>query len=501
LRELAALRLIARRRGIELPEPASRRYERFCERYRDDPVAFRHDIIRDSKDIPYQDEILAALVERKRAAVRSPHGVGKTAVAAWAVLWFVLTRPEDTKVVTTATAWRQLTKYLWPEMHKWAPKLRWDLVGLPPWQRDRQLLDLAIRHGPTCEAFAVACSDPDTIEGAHAANLLYVFDEAKGIPPATWDAAFGAFAYGDAYALAISTPGPPVGRFYEIHARKPGYERWWTRHVTLEEALAAGMVSPEWVEDCRKAWGEDSAVFRQRVLGEFAADEEAAVIPLALVEAAIERWRAWDAAGRPLEGKRVLGVDVARYGRDRSCIAERVGNVVVGLEKWGQADLMETTGRVRARLGDGVAHVDVIGLGAGVVDRLREQGCRVVGVNFAAKTEAADRSGELQFLNVRAAAWWGLRERLEAGEVALPPDDELIGDLVAPRYSYTSAGRLKVESKENVRARLGRSPDVGDAVVLAFWEPGLALEPALARVEFDPRELRRGSYGLARSRY
>lgn len=452
-----------------MPTP-SRPSRDFINLYRDDPIAFRHDIILTERDVPYQDEILAELHARKRVAVRSPHGTGKTALASWSVLWFILTRPDDTKIPTTASAWRQLSKFLWPEIRKWARRMDWGKVGRPPFTRD-ELLYLALKPAwGGSEAFAVACADAVTIEGAHAAQLLYCFDEAKAIPAATWDAAEGAFASGDCHALAISTPGTPMGRFYDIHARKPGYEDWWTRHISLEEAIEAGMVSRAWAEARRQQWGEESSVYQQRVLGEFAADEESAIISLALVEAANERWREWAEAGKPRpEGRRILGVDVARYGTDKSCIAERIGDVLVSLDKWGQKSTMETAGRIKVVLGNDVAQIDVIGIGAGVVDRLREQGCHAVGVNFGAGTNRTDASGEVEMLNVRASAWWGMRERLMEGVIALPSDDDLTGDLVAPRYSYTSAGKLQVEDKEQIRKRLGRSPDVGDAVVLAWW--------------------------------
>ena len=481
----------------------------FIAQYRDDPVAFRHDIILNEKEVPYQDEVLAELYARRRVAVRSPHGAGKTTVAAWAVLWFMLTRPDDTKIPTTASAWRQLSKFLWPEIRKWAKRMDWGKVGRPPFSRD-ELLTLALKPAwGGSEAFAVACADAETIEGAHASHLLYCFDEAKAIPAATWNSAEGAFATGDCYALAISTPGVPMGRFYEIHARKPGYGDWWVRHISLEETIAAGMVSREWAEKRKLQWGEDSSVYRQRVLGEFAADEESAIVALYLVEKANDLWRRLEAAGELVgAGRRVLGVDIARYGKDKSCLAERVGNTIVSLDKWSKVDTMETTGRVKAVLGSDVAHVDVIGIGSGVVDRLREiageenLSYTVEGINFGAGTDVTDRSGEVEMLNVRAAAWWGMRERLEDGGIALPPDGELTGDLVSPRYSYTSAGKLKVESKEDIRRRLGRSPDVGDAVVLAFWELPREphVEPASARVEYDISDYRRAASRLVRRR-
>jgi hypothetical protein len=445
--------------------------------YRGDAAAFVRDcFVWGEGQCPtiYQEEILAELPARRRVAVRGPHGLGKTALAAWVVLWFALTREgEDWKCPTTASAWRQLARYLWPEIHKWARRLRWEKIGREGFNPRAELLDLSLRLN-TGEAFAVASDNPELIEGAHAEQLLYVFDEAKAIPPDTWDAAEGAFASGECYALTISTPGEPAGRFYEIHARRPGFEDWWTRHVALEECIAAGRVSPDWVKQREAQWGRESAVFCRRVLGEFASGEECGIIPLAWVEAANERWRQWQETGltSPLE---TLGVDVARSGEDQTCYAlRRSGDVVSELRYHSRQDTMQTTGQVAGILRGqgGKAVVDVIGIGAGVFDRLKEQGLRVEAFNAAEHTEAKDRSGELGFANKRAAAWWNLRELLDPanGEaLALPPEDGLVGDLTAPQWKVTSGGRIQVESKEEIKARLGRSPDAGDAVVMAFW--------------------------------
>jgi hypothetical protein len=150
--------------------------------------------------------------------------------------------------------------------------------------------------------------------------------------------------------------------------------------------------------------------------------------------------------------------------------APRIGCYVDALHRWSYCDTMTTTGRVAAilRTRGGRAVVDVIGLGAGVVDRLRELGLRVEPFNSSEGSEATDRSGELHFLNRRAAAWWSLRESLEPSfspAIGLPPDDELIGDLTAPRWRINSSGKIQIESKDEIRKRLGRSTDAGDAVV------------------------------------
>ncbi len=244
-----------------------------------DPVEFVRRVL-GVEPVSYQAEILRALAEHRRVCVRGPHGLGKTALAAWAVLWFATLYPEA-KIPTTASAWRQLDHFLWPEIHKWARRADWTKTARAP-----QLLQLSLRMGEQVEAFAVATDQAELIEGAHASHLLYILDEAKAIPSSIWDAIEGAFASGTGYALAISTPGGRSGRFFEIQRRAPGLEDWWVRHVTLEEALAAGRVSREWAADRERQWGKDSPVYAQRVLGEFPDESEDGMFSLAWIEAA-----------------------------------------------------------------------------------------------------------------------------------------------------------------------------------------------------------------------
>lgn len=484
---------------------------RLLSSYAYDPVGFARDLIfwKPGEGLTgYQADILDRLVEHRRVAVRGPHGLGKTGIAAIIVLWFALTRDAagiDWKAITTAGVWRQLTRYLWPEIHKWAPRLRWDRLGRDPFDPRRELLEqmLKLRHG---EAFPVASDDPALIEGAHADSLLYVYDEAKAISAGTFDAAEGAFSGArreglpEAFALAFSTPGEPAGRFYEIHQRKPGLEDWHAIHVTREATIAAGRMPVEWAEQRRRQWGETSAVYANRVLGEFHSSDEDAVIPLAWVEAAIRRWEAWkDAASAQKHGRRVIGVDVARSGEDLTVFAVRQGAVVEELRVFAKQDTMTTTGKVGGLLDDGtptaVAVVDTDGLGAGVTDRLREQGRRVVAFHAGTRCDNKDRSGELGFVNTRSAAWWNMRELLDPAyghQIALPPDDELIGDLTAPHWTVQSGSKIAVESRDSLVSRLGRSPDRGTAVVQAFWTPSQVPtgQPAVAAYDgmpsFDP---------------
>jgi hypothetical protein len=461
------------------PRKATSTYQRFQRTYEHDLLAFVHDCIDFADDevlASYQEEILGNFIANRRTAVRSCHGAGKTALAAWVVLWGVLTA-NDVKVPTTASAWRQLTKFLWPEVHKWAERLRWHKIGRDPFT-GRELMSRNLRLSSTCEAFAVASHNYHLIEGAHANRIVYVFDEAKAIPDETWDAAEGAFASGECYALAISTPGPPAGRFYDIHKRATGYEDWQTRHITLDEACGAGRVNAEWAEQRRRQWRPESAVYQNRVLGEFAASDEDSIIPLSWVELATDRWHMLADAGQlELDRTSVVGVDVARGGGDLTVMALGDGEVVLELRQYDYASTMPTAGHVKGIMDRYKARavIDVIGIGAGVVDRLVELGYprdRVMPFNAGERTSLTDRSGELGFVNKRAASWWLVREMLDPDSgvpVALPDDDQLIGELTTPKWGNNSSGRITVEGKDQVRKRLsGRSTDNADAVIMAL---------------------------------
>lgn len=456
------------------------KYAEFKGKYRLDPAGFARNCIVWNKGeglASYQEESLTNLVKYGRESDRGPHGLGKSMLAAVALLWFALTRDgEDWKAVTTASAWRQLTKFLWPEIHKWTRKLKWSEIGRKPFDARLELLTLSLKLS-TGEAFAVASDNPALIEGAHADHMFYVFDESKSIPAAVFDAAEGAFSgKGEVFALAISTPGEPAGRFYEVQSRKPGFEDWHVRHVTLAEAIAAGRIDSRWAEQRKTQWGEQSAVYQNRVLGEFAASEEDGVIPLSWVEAANERWQQWVEQGSPQGQFCGVGVDVARSGEDKTVLALRYDDVITQLRRFSKEDTMQTSGRVAGVLkaNGGKAIVDVIGVGAGVVDKLREDGYKVDAFNASERSEQTDRSNELGFVNKRSAAWWNMRELLDPAndaKVALPPDDLLTGDLTAPHWKVVSGGKIQVESKDDIKKRLGRSTDDGDAVVMVFAAP------------------------------
>lgn len=213
------------------------------------------------------------------------------------------------------------------------------------------------------------------------------------------------------------------------------------------------------MEDKQAKWGEQSPLYAVRVLGEFPSSSDDTVCALGDVEAS-------GAREVELDYPRVVSCDVARLGSDETVIAVRHGRRVRIARVVRGRDTMQVAGEVvRAVRATDVAGVmvvvDDVGVGGGVTDRLRELGYRVVAFNGGGRARQRD-----DYPNRRSEAWFTLAERLP--ELDLPADEQLIADLVAPRYSIDSRGRRVVEPKELTKRRLGRSPDRGDAVVMAF---------------------------------
>lgn len=472
------------------------------------PKAYR---VRKQGLAPYQAGAMRDAARQGRLLMFGPHGLGKSTTMALLVWWFATTRELagiDWKIITTASSWKQLNDFLWPEIHKWAKFINWERLGLPVPQEGNDLLGLALKWSWGA-ATAAASSDPAKMEGAHATHLMYILDEAKAIGSGTWDAIEGAFSTEDLdgfdagdgegegegqdgeadsrpqikniLAVAMSTPGPATGRFYSIATRKPGYEDWTVRKVAKDEVVSAGRMSLKWAEQRRKQWGEGSSVYQMRVLGEFFLDDPDALIPLSWVEAAQARWEEWKAQGRPaLEGAKWLGVDVAGGGADRTVMARRQGPHITRLEYPSTTDLMRVAKEI-AQVKDYRYVIDTLGVGQGVTSRLKQMwekneiAERPIAFVGSASSDLRNLSREYGFTNSRSAAWWLVREALDPQNdtgAMLPPDPELVADLTAPTWSISQTGKpplIKVEPKKDVKLKLGRSPDFGDAVAMAYW--------------------------------
>jgi len=423
---------------------------------------------------PYQARVLRDLLTYKRVVVKAPRGAGKTTIAAWCAIWALYAFLDDTKVILTASVWRQLTKMLMPEVRKWL--MRTDLSPTP------MILGTEVRIPPHKELFCVASGNPWNLEGVHANNVMIILDEAKNIDDPFFDAWEGTLSTpGNHYTLMISTPGRMSGRFYNICRRAPGFEDWRSIHITLQECIEAGRITQEWADQRKRQWGEDSQPYRNYALAEFHDSGEDKVIPLHWVEKANDRWRECEGKYIPPEleegeepepPRTAYGVDPAYKGADKTAICKMVGRVVYWIKSYDKQEIMETAGRVAALVDkDTPIAVDAIGVGAGVYSRLAELEYAVMGVNVSRRSKMRGRNRE-EFMNLRSAIWWMMREALDPDSddpIALPPDDKLSGDLCAPSWEYRSDGKIQVEGKDGLRESLGRSPDKADALGLTLY--------------------------------
>jgi hypothetical protein len=274
-------------------------------------------------------------------------------------------------------------------------------------------------------------------------------------------------------------------------------EQWIEERIARWAGVSAGtaehiltMQGREALHERLRSACEGSSLFTAKVRGVFPTSATEGVIPLGWVQRAVERWHDIRAGRvqRHRPGNFILGIDVARSGDDETVFAHRYGSHVTKLEKMRVGDTTEIVDRAAAFLHEprSTAVVDVIGIGSGVYDLLRRYRAddlivgQTVPFNASAQSNRRDKLGQFRFLNDRAAAWWNLRELLDpafGSQIALPDDEDMIAELVSPKWLHHVGGKIKVEAKEDIKRRIGRSTDSADAVIAAFWitgEPGVS---------------------------
>lgn len=430
----------------------------FIKLYRNDPVRFVKEVLGVDPDEWQQDFLNAVASGERKISIRSGHGVGKSTTASWAMLWFLLTR-YPVKVVVTAPTSAQLYDALFAELKRWVKELPEAIQQLLDVKQER----IELKASAT-EAFISArtsrAEQPEALQGVHSDNVMLVADEASGVPEAVFEAAAGSMSGHNALTILLGNPVRSSGFFFDTHNRLK--DEWWTKRVSCVDSKR---VSQEYVDDMKSRYGEESNAFRIRVLGEFPRSDDDTIIPMELLESAKHRdTRAYEDA--PI----IWGLDVARFGSDSSVLCKRQSNVVHTLERWRNLDLMQLTGAVVAQY-EACDHksrpaeilVDSIGLGAGVVDRLRELKLPARGINVS---ESPAMGGT--YLNLRAELWHKAKAWLEKRDCKIPMNEDLISELATVRYTFTSNGKIKIESKDDIRRRGLKSPDMADAFVLTF---------------------------------
>ena len=442
-------------------------FRKWKRRYSQNPVAFMREVLGYNPD-PWQAEVAMALVGNKWVTVRSGQGVGKTALEAALLLWFLMTNNYP-RVVCTAPTGQQLRDVLWSEAAKWQAKSP-ILQKLLKWTKTYICL-----KGAEKRWFAVArvAARPENMQGFHEDNMLFIVDEASGVADDIMEAILGTLTGPNNKLLMCGNPTRPSGIFFDSH-----HGTWGDFKVFRVNSEDSPRTDKDNIEALAKAYGRESNVYRVRVLGEFPTSEDDAFIALPIIEAAI-------ANEHIISGEITFGVDVARYGSDKTIIAVKQGNSLsIPVSRHGQ-NLMQTVGDIvnlyheilrersgyRGRI---TVYVDDTGLGGGVTDRLeevlREERLRqmdIVPVNFGARVP--DKDAAEHYDNMATWLWGNLRELIREKTIALPDDTALVAQLSSRKYVLSSSGRIVLESKEAMKRRGLPSPDIADAVALACY--------------------------------
>lgn len=410
-----------------------------------------------------QREIVISVRDNVRTAVRSSNATGKTFTEAQLALWFLSAFPPAV-VIDTAPTHRQVENQFWREFRRAYKKAKLPLGG--------RLLKTQFNIDENWFAIGFTSKTGEdgleAFQGWHADHILVIVDEASGVHPRVFEAIQGALAGGKVVrVLYCGNPTRNTGDFAEAFKdplfHKIHVSSFDVPNVKEGRMVVTGLASREWVEAMRSRYGEEHDTYRVKVLGEFPRKDSDTVIALDLVEAAI-------GADRELYGdEEIIGLDPARFGSDEAYFVHRKGNKARVLEVVDKSDTMVLAGKAKVWLKkypEARMRVDIIGVGAGTFDRLREQpdvAGRVDGVNVA--LPAVDSE---EYLNIRSEGWYDMGSWLR--DAVLVPHADW-HQLTQPKYKITSRGQKQLESKEDMRKRGVKSPGAGDALALTFQQP------------------------------
>jgi hypothetical protein len=408
-----------------------------------------------------------------REAIGSGHGIGKSAEVAWIILWAMSTRPHMSGVVTANTSTQLKTK-TWRELSVWHKRsinehwFKWTATQFMHAEHPETWFTAAIPNTEqNSEAFA----------GLHSRYNLIIYDEASAVPDKIWEVSEGAMTDPRAIWLVYGNPTRNTGRFRSCFAEDA--HRWTTRQI---DSRTCKMTNKKELNEWVKTYGEDSDFVRVRIRGVFPRAGSMQFIPSDDVDMAMAREVPYEAHySQPI----VLACDVARFGDDKTVITLRQGRKVIAQYKFRELNTMEVAREVAGKIRQyrpAVVFVDEVGVGAGVVDRLRQLGNTVIGVNAG---ESPD--DKATYYNKRAEMWGRMRDWLrDGGDV--PMDMDLRSALIGVEYGYSDAQsgeKLRLERKADMKKRGQSSPDEGDALAYTFYHE---IAPNFESNSFEPDE-------------
>lgn len=431
-----------------------------------------------------------------RLAVASGHGIGKSALVAWVILWALCSHPQ-TKVTITANTGDQLRTKTWPEVSKW-----FNLMLCRHWFRFEATSISATQpaYAKTWRCDAATWSENNTVafQGLHnkGKRLVLIFDEASEIADKIWEVADGAMTDEDTEIVwaVFGNPTITTGRFRECFPGGRFSKRWKANQIDSRTVPGTNKAEiAKWVED----WGEDSDFVRVRVRGQFPRGGSMQFIDAETVENACRR-----EAVCHLRQALVMGVDVARFGGDQATIYFRRGLDARTIPpiKFRGVDLVTLAGKVAEQAalnGARAVFIDEGGMGAGVVDMVRKMllGVLVLGINNGGKADRYTMGDSFPLTADKGAEMWAsMREWLKTG--AISDDPELRAELTGRQYGFNTHNAIQLERKEDMKKRGLSSPDNADGLALTFAYPvadvpedqpaTFGLQAVVAQSDYDP---------------
>lgn len=426
-----------------------------------------------------QEEIGNSVMEHPRTAVAACYSSGKTFIAACISLWWIYTR-RPAMLITTAPTGRQVRDLLWREIRKLIRKAKKRLPG--------RALQVRLVLADDWQGQGFSSDKPNSTAGYHEAkNVLFIEDEAAGMDPEVVAGYDGLTASEGSRHLKIGNPICSSGPFWDCFNNPSESKRWnlieisalETPNVIHRRAEVPGLVTHEWVEEKRAKWGEDSPLWKTKVLGKFFTGSGLKVIPADWIPKAIARWEEGLQDPTWWEGPKVLGVDVAGGGRDQTVSYLRTGRMAQLVDAIQTDDLMAIGYWVCDLAEEHKVErvvIDKTGLGQGVyckVVELQEQdgripGVEIVGVHLSETPLDSEtyqhRSDEIQFAMRRAL------DPNNPHAVAIRPDDKVLHEELPLRgwELADKSGKICTEGKKKLKSRGISSPDNADAFAMCF---------------------------------
>ena len=425
----------------------------------DGPDTWQRDFLKDLGEAIIHAE---ANDEPVRFATASGHGIGKSACVSWIILWYMATRPRA-RVRVTANTEKQLLGTTWPELALWHKRSifrEWFL-----WEATR-FSKIGDRENWFSEAISWNENNPDAFAGLHGRFVMLIMDEASGVAESIWETAMGVITGAGNTHLAFGNPIRPSGGFYDCFHHPKKSKRWRTRNINaLDTKLGNSQSNREIYED----FGPEHDVTRRRVLGQFPRKAASQFISTEDVEDAMaRRLEPGDYNNFPV----YVGVDVARFGDDKSVVVLRQGPKLLQIESFEGQDTVQVSqlvvGLLKSRRDIQQVFVDENGIGAGVVDILRRYDDRVTGVMVGRRP-----TNMKLYKNLRVELWDKMRDWIKKG-ASIPPNDALKRDLTQIEYDYTDQGQMRLERKIDMKKRGLESPDIADAISFTFARPDAA---------------------------